>query len=116
MNPLSLIVTTTVLVIGAGGVLIFGDFFPTKNNNKVLNATTNVGSVNNLIKNKVDQKEETGIKKAKSIIDDIVENIIESPILAPIVNTQKEVKQTVDTVKSLPVDQRNAICTQICGQ
>lgn len=51
-----------------------------------------------------------------SIKDKILPAIIESPALAPIFRTTKEVEGTINSIKSLPEEQRNAVCRQICGE
>lgn len=59
-----------------------------------------------------------GAKKTiiDSIKDKILPAIIESPVLAPIFRTKKEVEGTINSIKSLPEEQRNAVCRQICGE
>ena len=49
-----------------------------------------------------------------SSIGNVLSSITESPILSPILKTKRDVETTVETVKSLPDEQRNAICSQIC--
>lgn len=54
-----------------------------------------------------------------SIIDSITSRVLpaiaESPALAPIFNTTRQVENTINSIKSLPEEQRNAVCRQICG-
>lgn len=62
------------------------------------------------------RKEKAKRTATESLTDKILGAITENPILAPIFETKKEVENTINTVKSLPEEQREAICTQICGQ
>ncbi|MBI2007522.1 MAG: hypothetical protein HYS83_02390 [Candidatus Blackburnbacteria bacterium] len=54
-----------------------------------------------------------------SIVDNIASRVLpviaESPVLAPIFNTTRQVENTINSIKSLPDEQRNAVCRQICG-
>lgn len=60
-----------------------------------------------------EEAKKTVIEKLK---DKILPAITESPVLAPIFKTTKEVENTVNSIKNLPEEQRNAVCRQICGE
>lgn len=64
--------------------------------------------------------EETREEAKKTVIeklrDRVLPAITESPVLTPIFKTTKEVENTVNSIKSLPEEQRNAVCRQICGE
>lgn len=60
--------------------------------------------------------EKTIIDSIKDKKDKIFPAIIESPALAPIFRTTKEVEGTINNIKGLPEEQRNAVCRQICGE
>lgn len=63
-----------------------------------------------------DTREEAEKTIVESIKDKILPAIIESPVLAPIFRTTKEVEGTINSIRSLPEEQRNAVCRQICGE
>ena len=67
------------------------------------------------VKSAITQNEVKQLDFVKKFISENTPVITDNPVLAPIVNTQKELSSTIDTVRSLPEDQKNAICTQICG-
>lgn len=53
-------------------------------------------------------------KDAENIFDNVLPAITENPIIAPLIKTKKEVEETVETVRRLPEEQREAFCKQIC--
>lgn len=58
-----------------------------------------------------------GVKNSiiESITSKVFPAITESPVLAPIFKTTKEVEGTINSIKNLPEEQKNAVCRQICG-
>lgn len=68
------------------------------------------------IETKVEETREEAKKTAlEKLKDKVLPAITESPILAPIFKTTKKVENTVNSIKNLPDEQRNAVCRQICG-
>lgn len=118
MNPLSFL-KNAIIVVGAatvavGGVVAYRMFYspslPTESEHNVLSASQKVKEV-------VQEKEQEHTNKVSKYIKDVlVPSIVDNPVLAPILKTTKEVNSTVETIKSLPADQRNAVCRQICGE
>lgn len=51
---------------------------------------------------------------AQSVTARVLGAIVENPALAPFFQTKKEVETTINSVMSLPEEQRSAICKQIC--
>ncbi|MDO8452269.1 MAG: hypothetical protein Q7S79_00800 [bacterium] len=82
--------------------------------NYVLGTSISVDSIQTQVKDKVQDSEKQGFSLVVSVVPNIIRAITENPLLAPFMKTQREVGQAVTTVKNLPGDQRNAICTQIC--
>ncbi|MEK7521526.1 MAG: hypothetical protein AAB599_01855 [Patescibacteria group bacterium] len=78
-------------------------------------STTDLSKTHEKVKSAITENETKQLDSVKKFISKNTPEIVNNPVLAPIVNTQKELNSTVDTIKSLPEDQKNAICTQICG-
>lgn len=75
------------------------------------------GVIGKQIERKVEETRE-GAKKTviEKLRDRILPAVTESPVLAPIFETTREIENTVNSIKSLPDEQRNAVCRQICGE
>lgn len=73
--------------------------------------------VESQVKEEVYKKEE---KAAKSVTQTILEKVLpaasENPIFAPVLEAKRDVEYTVGVVKSLPEDQKQAVCKQVCGE
>lgn len=82
---------------------------------QVLGANTQWEEVQKQIENSVQETEKEQFGVLSRVLGDITSAITGSPILAPLFTTTKEVTTAVDSVKSLPTDQKSAICAQICG-
>lgn len=101
-------------MVFAGMVLItIGRYSPVPET-EVLGASISVDSIQTQVKGKVQDGEKQGFSLLGAVIPNVVKAITENPLLAPFMKTQREVGQAVTTVKNLPGDQRDAICTQIC--
>lgn len=86
-------------------------------NDQVLGTSTiNVQNIESQVKDKIQQSEKEGFSLISTILPKIVSAITENPLLAPFIKTQKEVSEAVSTVKNLPGDQKEALCSQICPQ
>lgn len=60
--------------------------------------------------------DETAKAASETLKDKVLSAIAESPALAPIFNTTRQIEDTINSIKSLPDEQRNAVCRQICGE
>jgi hypothetical protein len=49
-----------------------------------------------------------------SILGKVLPFVTENPALAPLFETKQEVEEAAEAVLSLPEEQRNAVCSQIC--
>lgn len=109
----AIIVGSTVGVVVAG-VMIYRTVatpssITSESKSTVLGATQKIQQA-------VQGKEEEHTNKIfKFIKEKVIPAITDSPILAPLLKTTKEVNATVETIKSLPTDQREAVCKQVCG-
>tara|TARA_Y100000310_G_C20667773_1_gene808562 strand:- start:2067 stop:2432 length:366 start_codon:yes stop_codon:yes gene_type:complete len=50
----------------------------------------------------------------QSLLGKVLPALSENPALAPMIETTREVEEAVNAVMSLPDEQRNSICSQIC--
>lgn len=75
----------------------------------------------NIQKNKAEvlssQKEATERAEGlsvNSLIEKVLPIVTENSVLAPMFKTTREVEEAVNAVRSLPDEQRNSFCSQIC--
>lgn len=104
-----------IILIFAGGALIVGGFFYFFGGQPKANI---IGST----KERIFSQETPHIQEPgpnprsfiKPISDKVLPALTKNPIIEPLLQTKKEVEETVETVRSLPEEQKNAICKQIC--
>lgn len=97
-------------------VLVSVGRWATANDQVLGTSTVNVRDIESQVKDKVQQGEKEGFSLISTVFPRIISAITENPLLAPFIKTQKEVSEAVSTVKSLPGDQKEALCSQICPE
>ncbi|MBI2268151.1 MAG: hypothetical protein HYU80_01740 [Candidatus Blackburnbacteria bacterium] len=101
-----------LLSAGALGALVLVKVLSPGSTNPVLGQKV---SISERVRSTVQKQEKDQINSIKSrIVDKVLPAITENPILSPILRTSREVEEAVQTVRSLPDDQKNAICQQVC--
>lgn len=50
----------------------------------------------------------------KAIVNKVLPAVAGNPILEPALETKKSVEETIETVMSLPREQKEAVCKQVC--
>lgn len=99
----------TIVVIkfvDPGSTAVLGTKFLEQNVKK--NADTNLKNSQQEVSKTVD-----GFS-VNNLLEKVLSAVAENPALAPMFKTSREVEQAVNAVRSLPDDQRNSICKQIC--
>lgn len=112
----SLLKAGLVFIGGAAAALLAIILITGSRTAKITTDNISLDNLNEKVKGVVDAKEKSYLKSFNKIWENsAIPAITESPILAPILSTSKDVSEAVDSIKSLPADQKSAICTQICG-
>lgn len=106
-----------VFTLGAGiasaGAFLLGntDVISEKNVAKVVS-----GEASNILGKEIQKKEKDGIGKiTKNISDKILPAITENPIVQPFLQTKQDVSRAVESVTSLPDEQKKLLCEQVCS-
>lgn len=76
----------------------------------------NAGLVGQKVQERVQDKGKQQADSFVSSLGQVLSSVAENPAWGPLLKTKKDVEQTIKEVKSLPDEQRNAICQQICLQ
>ncbi len=116
MNILTFLKSGLIFVGGAFCAMFILNLAYQSHQTKVLGTSTQSLQIHEQVQNIVGEKEKEQLSILSRILGNIGQSIAQSPILAPLFTTSQEVTTAVDSVKSLPNDQKSAICTQICGQ
>lgn len=92
--------------VDPSGAAVLGTKFFEQNVKK--NADTNLKNSQQEVGKTVDSL------SANNLLEKVLSAVVENPALAPMFKTTREVEEAVNAVRSLPDEQRNSICKQIC--
>lgn len=115
MNITSFLKSGLIFVGGALCAMFILNLAYQSRQTKVLGTSTQTSQIHEQVQNMVGEKEKEQLGVLSKLLANIGNSIAQSPLLAPLFTTTQEVTTAVDSVKSLPTDQKSAICTQICG-
>lgn len=80
------------------------------------NPTQVLGDQSPSLDEKLHEAGQEGAKKVvQAVVDKVVSHLRNNPAFDPVVKTTEDVQSTVDEVRSLPQDQKAAICAEICA-
>lgn len=106
-----------ILVFFAGAVLALGLLFVISGGNKQLSQQNPGESFVKSFSNEQVRREtaERMVETMTNFVEEKVAGAIEeNPIIQPVKQTKEDVQKAIDSITSLPSQQREVICKQIC--
>lgn len=114
-NTLSILKFATIFIGGAFCAIFLLSLLFQSREAKVLGARTQQAQdLQSKVQGLVDKKEQDQLSIVSKLFNNAITALEESPLLSPIFKTSGDVGTALESVKNLPVDQRNAFCSQIC--